>query len=103
MDTDELRGLVADLRTHAFDDSGERDLPTHVANQAADALDAAAARIAELEGAAREVADGCDRLVHSLHDRDPSETEQAIAAALAAMRNRLECARATLKGADHAG
>jgi hypothetical protein len=35
---DDVAGLVRDLRTHAYDDCGERDIPTHIGNIAADAL-----------------------------------------------------------------
>lgn len=41
--------LIEALRLHAFDDSGEQDLPTHVANIAADALATHAATITQLQ------------------------------------------------------
>ncbi len=36
------RDMITALRTHAFDDCGERDIPTHVANLAADLIEALA-------------------------------------------------------------
>lgn len=51
MNKDEIAGLIRDLRTHAYDDCGERDIPTHIGNQAADALTTLSARVETLEAA----------------------------------------------------
>ena len=41
--------LAQALRLHAFDDCGEKDVPTHLCNIAADAIIELEARVKELE------------------------------------------------------
>ncbi len=53
MNKDDIAGLIRDLRTHAYDDCGERDIPTHIGNQAADALTALSARVETLKAEIR--------------------------------------------------
>lgn len=53
MNKDEIAGLVRDLRTHAYDDCGGRDISTHIGNQAADDLTTLFARVETLEDALR--------------------------------------------------
>ena len=63
----DVQDIVEALRLHAFDDCGERDLPTHVANIAADEIErlraalqqSRAAILAELETPSVEMVEAC--------------------------------------------